>query len=116
MTNTQERLSEKVGDIYNDSCLEKIRANVGKCAVCGRPRYHKAPGAWGDETEHDNSEHKFVDAGGEPLFVLRAQDVTAVPTIQDWLKRNPDLPAVKREEALSLIDAILRWPKKKNPD
>jgi hypothetical protein len=105
-----------MGTVNNDSCLEKIKERSDRCAVCGVPRFHKEPGAWGDEIAHDNSEHAFVDAGNEPIFVLRAQDVTMVETVQHWLKLNPDLPTEKRDEAVELLGKVLSWPKKKTAD
>jgi hypothetical protein len=45
----------------------------------------------------------------EPIFVLRAQDISMVPTIYDWLDRNPSLNDAKRTEVVEHIDRILKW-------
>lgn len=55
-------------------------------------------------------------AGDEPLFVLRAQDVTAPRTIETWLRLNPQLPEAKYQEAVACIDAMRHWHSRKLPD
>lgn len=45
----------------------------------------------------------------EPIFVLRAQDATMVPTISDWLQRNPQLPPERIAEVADHIGAVENW-------
>jgi hypothetical protein len=52
----------------------------------------------------------------EPIFVLRAQDVSAPATILAWLKLNPQLPKAKREEAEDVIVKMRAWPTRKAAD
>lgn len=69
-------------------------------------------------------------ADEEPLFVLRAQDVTAPRVIEFWLQLNllgtdgpgiengpvVKLPDEKVKEAQACIDAMHRWHTHKMPD
>jgi hypothetical protein len=55
---------------------------------------------------------------GEPLFVLRAQDVLAPALVRIWahaaaICRAPD---AKVAEALAIADAMEAWPHRKVPD
>lgn len=52
----------------------------------------------------------------EPIFVLRAQDITAPETIMYWLHLNPRLPDKKRKEAMELAQAMRDWPRRKVAD
>lgn len=55
-------------------------------------------------------------AEDEPIFVLRAQDLTAPDTIMAWIAKNPELPKDKLAEALRCAQAMRQWPKRKMPD
>jgi len=55
-------------------------------------------------------------ATDEPIFVLRAQDVSAPETILEWIRLNPALPDGKRREAFECSEAMRRWPKRKSAD
>jgi hypothetical protein len=57
---------------------------------------------------------KVTDA--EPIFVLRAQDITSPQLILEWLKLNPQISAERRREAFDCIDEMHAWPKKKSAD
>lgn len=57
----------------------------------------------------------------EPIFILRAQDVSAPDAVRAWVDLNPDLALQKRAEAYRLIADMLDWQNKnlskvKNPD
>lgn len=52
----------------------------------------------------------------EPIFVLRAQDVTAPETVMYWLHINPRLPEAKRKEAMELAQRMKEWPHRKVAD
>lgn len=52
----------------------------------------------------------------EPIFVLRAQDVTAPDIILAWIRANPSLPEAKRREAFECSELMRKWPKTKFPD
>jgi len=53
----------------------------------------------------------------EPIFVLRAQDVTASRTLAFWLAINKDyIPKEKYEEALKCHLAMIEWPNKRRAD
>ena len=55
-------------------------------------------------------------AEDEPLFVLRAQDMTAPHVVQDWLDRNPQIGMTKRLEAMECIEAMFQWKNRKMSD
>jgi hypothetical protein len=55
-------------------------------------------------------------ADDEPIFVLRAQDMTAPGLVEMWISRNPQLPPAKRAEALDCAYRMRQWPHKKMPD
>lgn len=55
-------------------------------------------------------------APNEPIFVLRAQDVTAPETILFWLQNNTSISDEKWDEAISCARAMRCWPKKKAAD
>lgn len=53
----------------------------------------------------------------EPLFVLRAQDVTAPRTVAQWILENIEhAPREKLHEALECAIAMRSWPKRKQAD
>lgn len=53
----------------------------------------------------------------EPIFVLRAQDMTAPATIRKWVAFNADTaPARKLAEALECAAVMEHWPNRKMPD
>lgn len=55
---------------------------------------------------------------GEPIFILRAQDVLAAGIVETWIVRgkhhgvSPD----KLASAQKIADAMREWPTKKVPD
>lgn len=50
----------------------------------------------------------------EPVFLLRAQDITAADTLRYWAKRQPDGPLKKM--AFEQADLMDEWPVKKVAD
>ena len=53
----------------------------------------------------------------EPLFVLRAQDMTAADRVREWVSvaRKLGCPVEKYSEASEVADAMTRWPMRKVP-
>lgn len=54
----------------------------------------------------------------EPLFILRAQDVTAAATIEYWIKnaRSYGVNMEKLAEAERIVVEMRQWPNRKVPD
>lgn len=52
----------------------------------------------------------------EPIFVLRAQDITAPEIILEWIRLNPALSEARRREAFECAEQMRHWPKKKSAD
>ena len=54
----------------------------------------------------------------EPVFLLRAQDITAAATVLIWARNLQALrqPGPKVQEALLHASAMALWPVKKIPD
>jgi hypothetical protein len=52
----------------------------------------------------------------EPIFVLRAQDVSAPAVILDWLNRNPQVVGYKYTAAIQSARAMQLWPKRRDAD
>ena len=58
-------------------------------------------------------------ADDEPIFVLRAQDITAPAIVRMWAemqKLHPIRAEEKIREALALADRMEQWPTRKFPD
>lgn len=55
-------------------------------------------------------------ADNEPIFVLRAQDVTAPDTIKFWLRQNPQITDDKWNEAATCAVAMRMWQNKRKAD
>lgn len=55
-------------------------------------------------------------ADDEPIFVLRAQDVSAPVVILEWMRCNPQIPESKMREAFECAEAMRRWPRHKSAD
>lgn len=55
-------------------------------------------------------------APDEPLFVIRAQDLTGPATIRHWLQLNPQLSSATYNAALEVALAMEKWPNRKMPD
>lgn len=55
-------------------------------------------------------------ADKEPIFVLRAQDLSADAVVLDWVQRNPDLPEYKAREAMETVLKMRAWPNRKVAD
>lgn len=55
---------------------------------------------------------------GEPIFVLRAQDLTADGFVLDWANEAHvhGLSKDKEDHARQIADAMRRWPSRKFPD
>lgn len=51
----------------------------------------------------------------EPIFVLRAQDITAPAVVQFWAILNAQCPE-KRAEAYECAKAMANWPTRKLAD
>ena len=53
----------------------------------------------------------------EPIFVLRAQDVTAPGAVRSWAATVAARGmTLKAEEAFRIADEMEKWPKRKFPD
>lgn len=52
----------------------------------------------------------------EPIFVLRAQDMTSPTVIKMWLRLNPELSMDKYADAIECIQQMENWPKRKMAD
>ena len=52
---------------------------------------------------------------GTPIFVLVATDASMIPTMKDWLDRNPNLPTAKCIEAVEHMGAVRQW-QEANPE
>lgn len=52
-------------------------------------------------------------ADDEPIFVLRAQDVTAPQVILEWLKLNMHITPERRSEAFACIEKMESWKNRK---
>jgi hypothetical protein len=103
-----------VGTINDDKTLNKLREIAARpvrgCVFCQQTQ--GAP-------QHDpgrKDSHRYLDPADEPVFPIRAQDESAPEVVLDWLKRNPQVPREKREEAMQFIGAALEWPRKKQAD
>lgn len=57
-------------------------------------------------------------APGEPIFVLRAQDMLAPQLVREWARvaQRYGCPAEKVQEAYECADAMEHWPTRKYPD
>lgn len=59
-------------------------------------------------------------AEDEPVFVLRASDITAPRVIEFWIDNavaaGAKLPKAKREHAVAMIEAMREWPVRHLPD
>lgn len=54
---------------------------------------------------------------GEPIFVLRAQDLTAPLMVREWARANfTNISPEKYDEAMECADAMEKWPNRKMPD
>ena len=49
----------------------------------------------------------------EPVFVLRAQDISAPALVQLWISLNPQISAEKKKSALEVLEAMKAWQTKK---
>jgi hypothetical protein len=110
-----------MGTIHNDTTLDKLRdAAAGPKAV--RKCVSKGCGKLAAHSEHDEDSssphaHAFVDPAGEPIFVLRGQDMTAANVVAYWLAhQGNNLPREKYDEAQRLIEEMRAWPRKKPAD
>jgi len=72
---------------------------------------------WEDkpESKHENPCFKKAEMN-EPIFVLRAQDISAAAIIQVWISMNPQVGPEKLAEAQRTLEAFRAWPKKKAAD
>jgi len=52
----------------------------------------------------------------EPVFILRAQDISAPALVQAWIALNYDAPKEKLEGAQKILEAMREWPQKKKAD
>lgn len=57
---------------------------------------------------------KGCEEAGEPVFLLRAQDVTAPDVVRFWARQLQN--SWVRKEALRIADEMERWPHRKEPD
>lgn len=55
-------------------------------------------------------------ADDEPIFVIRAQDITAPDVVLDWLERNPQISETKRQETLDIVSQMRNWKFRKRAD
>lgn len=101
------------------------REEVRTCRFCGE---HASRTPIGDvcarclESYTREDEMNCYDkavANGEPVFVLRAQDIMAPAVVDYWVARNmaalgPEHPKIV--EALKIGDAMRAWPTRKQAD
>lgn len=69
--------------------------------------------------ERDDPQSAFNKAAeGEPLFILRGQDVTADGLVEQWANRaaKRGVSPEKVEEARAIARAMREWPTRKIPD
>lgn len=52
----------------------------------------------------------------EPIFVVKASDLTSAAVVQAWLSLNPGITGNKRERAITAMKAMCAWKKKKQAD
>jgi hypothetical protein len=76
-----------------------------------------------DDPEYDEKTAAGCKAAGEPVFLLRAQDVHAAETVRFWANSLPLLPLeegggfdVMALNAFSIANQMDAWPVKKEPD
>jgi hypothetical protein len=53
-------------------------------------------------------------ADDEPIFALRAQDMSAPILVEFWVKMNPQLPEQKKQDALQVVHEMREW-QRNNP-
>lgn len=52
----------------------------------------------------------ILQAGAEPFFILRAQDLSAPAVVREWVRLNqPSAPELKIESAEQVAYAMSRW-------
>lgn len=96
--------------LQTDEVLKKIKERKGTCARCGMCAIHARNAGYGEP-------HEFLDAGDEPIFVLRAQDAIADTIVVTWIEMNRSTaPPSKLREALEALDQMTKWPVKKDAD
>lgn len=101
-----------MGTINQDTVLDKIREGGRACAYCGHSKAAHYP-----HSRISEDGHTYQAAEDEPIFILRAQDQTAVLAVQYWMNQlNPELPPEKYEEAAAWCSKALEWPRKKQAD
>jgi hypothetical protein len=117
-----------MGTIHNDKTLFNLmqRANLEfnydrfralhLPRGCARPDCLQVSG----HPSHDDKRadrHAYLDPADEPIFVLRAQDMTAANVVAYWLAhQGNNLPREKYDEAQRLIEEMRAWPRKKPAD
>lgn len=52
----------------------------------------------------------------EPVFTLRAQDVSAPALVQLWITLNPQVSPEKKASAQKILEDMRKWQKKKAVD
>jgi hypothetical protein len=53
----------------------------------------------------------------EPIFVLRARDLSASILVMEWARMNAKtIPKSKFDDAVATANAMDKWPGRKNPD
>lgn len=52
----------------------------------------------------------------EPIFILRAQDISAPALVQLWISLNPQVSAEKRHSAEVILRDMQNWRDKKPAD
>ncbi len=91
--------------------------------VC--PECLSAPGAACTRKVRDGQQnikepHKkriaIAHAASEPTFTLRAQDRSACQLVQLWITLNPQVSREKMLSAVQTLEAMRKWPVKRNAD
>jgi hypothetical protein len=64
--------------------------------------------------DYDSKTALGCEADGEPVFLLRAQDIYAADTVRYWAGRvtNPEM----KQQAEAKADSMEAWPEHKEPD
>lgn len=52
----------------------------------------------------------------EPVFILRAQDISSAALVQLWMSLNPQVDPEKMKSAQTIYERMKSWPRKKRAD
>ena len=126
---TREKATELARHVANRKFTEvELRDLLTGFALDERRRWEQVPPTGAEqeatanrvfETTQDTDYQCFTKARakGEPIFTLRAQDMTAADLVREWVRRNArTCRPEKLADALSIAQAMDRWSSKKEAD